>query len=70
MTERTKAEYAALRTVTTPKFRVSFPSVFEPNVYKDQKPKYQLACLFDETTDLTPLKKAVFFVEILLLIIV
>ena len=46
--------------IRTPKFRVSFPSVFRPDSFGDSEPKYGLTMLFDkDDTDLTLMKKAV-----------
>lgn len=44
--------------VITPVFRVSFPNIFEPKGFEGQEPKYSIAMLFDESTDLSALKKA------------
>ncbi len=43
---------------TTPKFRVSFPNVFEPKSFENGPLKYSITMLFDKDTDLTALKKA------------
>jgi hypothetical protein len=45
--------------VITPKFRVSFPSVFKPTAFENQTPKYSLVMLFPKTEDLSKLKAAV-----------
>lgn len=42
----------------TPKFRVSFPTVFEAKSFQDQDPKYSVQMLFDKKTDLKPIKAA------------
>jgi hypothetical protein len=49
---------AKLLTVcTTPRFRLSYPSVFEPQLNKlSGKMEYSLQALFEETSDLTELK--------------
>lgn len=44
--------------IVTPKFRVSFPQVFEPKAYQGQDPKYSLTMLFGEDADLGKLKAA------------
>lgn len=49
-----------LKKCTTPKFRVSFPQLFEPKGFEGQDPKYSVVMLFDKKTDLTPLKEAAF----------
>ncbi len=47
--------------VITPKFRVSFPHVFEKHSgFKNQEPQYSLTMLFDKTSDLTEMKRAAF----------
>lgn len=45
--------------VITPKFRLSFPELFEPKAFEDQAAKYSIQMLFDKKTDLAPLKNAV-----------
>lgn len=45
--------------VLTPKFRVSYPHLFEAHAFKDQEAKYSLTMLFDRATDLKELKRAV-----------
>lgn len=45
--------------VVTPKFRVSFPQVFEAKSFQNQPPKFSIQMLFDKKTDLTALKKVV-----------
>lgn len=45
--------------VITPKFRLSFPELFEAKAFAEAAPKFSLQMLFDKGTDLTPLKKAV-----------
>lgn len=48
-----------LKKCTTPKFRVSFPHVFEKHTgFKGQEPKYSISMLFDKATDLKELKRA------------
>lgn len=43
----------------TPKFRVSYPAVFEAKAYEEgQAPKYSLVMLFDKKADLKELKRA------------
>lgn len=43
----------------TPKFRVSFPHVFEPHSgFEGQEAKFSLTMLFDSKTDLSELKRA------------
>jgi len=42
----------------TPKFRVSFPAVFQPKSFQDQPEKYSIVMLFDKKTDLKELKRA------------
>jgi hypothetical protein len=46
--------------LTTPIFRVSFPSVFKPRQAQNptEEPKYEITMLFPKGTDLTPLLKA------------
>lgn len=46
------------RKCTTPKFRVSFPTVFKPKSFKGGDPKYGLTMLFDKKTDLKAMKEA------------
>lgn len=46
------------RRVITPKFRVSYPSVFEKTAYEDGTPEYSVTALFSKKIDLGPLKKA------------
>lgn len=48
----------ALKKCITPAFRVSFPVVFKPKSFQNQEPKYSITMLFDESTDLKPLKRA------------
>ena len=43
--------------VVTPKFRVSFPDLFEPKSFNDQPAKFSVQMLFDKKADLTALKK-------------
>lgn len=43
--------------IITPKFRVSFPQVFEPKGFEGQEPKYSVVMLFDKATDISALKK-------------
>lgn len=45
--------------VRTPKFRVSFPQVFEAKSFQNQPAKFSIQMLFDKKTDLTDLKKVV-----------
>jgi len=45
--------------VITPKFRVSFPQVFEAKSFQNQPPKFSVQMLFDKKADLSPLKKVV-----------
>lgn len=47
-----------LKKCITPRFRVSFPNVFEPKSFQDQPAKYSLVMLFDKKTDLKELKRA------------
>lgn len=42
--------------VTTPEFRVSFPSVFKATAFENQEPKFSIVMLFDKKTSLAPLK--------------
>lgn len=42
--------------ITTPKFRVSFPHVFEPKENLSKKLKYSIVMLFEKTIDLSALK--------------
>lgn len=44
--------------VVTPKFRVSFPEVFEAKSFQDQPAKFSIQMLFDKKTDLAAIKKA------------
>lgn len=56
-----KIDYTKSR-VKTPVGRVSFPFVFEPDEGDDDgKAKYRCSLLFKKTTDLTKLKKALFY---------
>jgi len=50
----------AKKKVITPIFRVSFPQVFTPKQFGDQKPKYSLTMLFDKKTDIKTIKQAAF----------
>lgn len=43
--------------VKTPKFRVSFPQVFEPKSFNNGEPKFSVAMLFDSQADLTEMKR-------------
>ena len=45
--------------VITPKFRLSFPELFEPKAFEDQAAKYSIQMLFGKKTDLAPLKNVV-----------
>lgn len=45
--------------VMTPKFRVSFPEVFEAKAFEDQAAKFSIQMLFDKKEDLSKLKNAV-----------
>lgn len=45
--------------VVTPKFRLSFPELFEPKAFENQAAKYSCQMLFDKKTDLSPLKNVV-----------
>ena len=45
--------------VMTPKFRVSFPDLFEAKSFNNQEAKFGLQMLFDKKTDLSELKKVV-----------
>ena len=45
--------------VTTPKFRVSFPQVFEAKSFKGGALKYSVVALFPKSADLTELQKIV-----------
>lgn len=45
--------------VMTPKFRVSFPEVFEAKSFQNQAPKFSVQMLFDKKEDLSSLKNAV-----------
>lgn len=45
--------------VTTEKFRVSFPELFEAKSFNEGDAKYSIQMLFDKKTDLTKLKNAV-----------
>ena len=54
-----KAATVAGSQLTTPEFRVSFPSVFVARAaVEGQEPKFSVTMLFAKTTDLTPLKIA------------
>lgn len=53
------AEKQTITKVITPKFRLSFPELFEPKAFDGQAPKYSIQMLFDKKTDLSPLKAAV-----------
>ena len=58
MTTTTKKKENPLK-VVTPKFRLSFPELFEPKAFENQAAKYSIQMLFDKKTDLAPLKNAV-----------
>lgn len=45
--------------VITPKFRLSFPELFQAKAYEDQAAKYSIQMLFDKKTDLTEMKSVV-----------
>jgi hypothetical protein len=45
--------------VVTPKFRLSFPELFEPKAFENQAAKYSCQMLFDKKTDLSSLKNVV-----------
>lgn len=45
--------------VVTPKFRLSFPELFEPKAFEDQAAKYSIQMLFDKKQDLSQLKNVV-----------
>lgn len=45
--------------VISPKFRLSFPELFEPKAFENQAAKYSIQMLFDKKTDLASLKNAV-----------
>lgn len=61
MSTETKQKTIETKKVLTPKFRVSFPAVFEPKSFQNQEPKYSVVMLFDKkSTDLAAMKKAVF----------
>lgn len=42
----------------TPKFRVSYPAVFEAKSFQNQPAKFSIVCIFDKKTDLKDLKRA------------
>ncbi len=52
----------ALTKVTTPRFRASFVTVFEPKIYKGGAPKYSIVMLFDKNK-ISELKDLVKLVE-------
>lgn len=58
MAEGKKRDINKVR-VITPKFRVSYPSVFEKTAYEDGTPEYSVTALFPKSADLTPLRKAI-----------
>jgi hypothetical protein len=58
MSTTTKKKENPLK-VVTPKFRLSFPELFEPKAFENQAAKYSIQMLFDKKTDLAPLKNAV-----------
>lgn len=43
----------------SPKFRVSFPHVFEPHAFEDQQAKYSIVMLFPRNENLKELQRAV-----------
>lgn len=45
-----------METVTTKKFRVSYPNVFKPTNFAGQDPKYGVTMLFDKSVDLAELR--------------
>lgn len=48
-----------MATIVTPKFRVSFPKVFKPEINKlSGKSEYSVVALFDKSADMTKLKAA------------
>lgn len=57
--EKTKADWAKLKTEKTPMFRVSFPHLLEPHKFKpEDKAKYSVVMLFPKNTDMSALKRA------------
>lgn len=42
----------------TPKFRVSYPNVFEAKAFEDQEAKYSVVMLFDKKDDIKAVKRA------------
>lgn len=46
-------------TIRTPKFRLSYPHLIEPQEQENGKPKYNMAMIFDADTDLTAVKTAI-----------
>lgn len=48
-----------LKKCITPEARASFPAVFKPKSFQGQEAKYSIVLIFDEKTDLAPLKRAV-----------
>lgn len=57
---RSKQEWNKLKTIKTPKFRVSFPHVFKPHKFEDNPgdPKFSVVMLFPKDIDLKLLKTA------------
>ena len=45
--------------LTTPKFRVAFPHVFEKQTLLSGKEKYSICMIFEKNTDITSLKNAI-----------
>lgn len=53
-----KTETMSSKKVMTPKFRVSFPSVFKARAdFEGQEPKFSIVMLFDKATDISALKQ-------------
>jgi len=59
-TEQKQKQKSGSNQVTTPEFRVSFPSVFQARAVSEGGDlKYSVVMLFPKTADLTPLKQSV-----------
>lgn len=58
--DKTKSDWAKLKKVRTPMFRLSFPALFEPKKFKptDLKSKYSIQMLFAKNIDLSVLNDA------------
>ena len=58
-TKKTKTKTFPGAKCLTPKFRLSFPSLFQKRAFDDDDPKYELTMLFDSDADLSALERVV-----------